>query len=62
MLQASPRAGLDLPLKALAWQGAGGETWISFNAPSYVGTRHGLSPDLVAKIAGVAALIEEAAR
>ena len=62
LLQASPRAGLDLPLKALAWQDTDGATWISFNAPNYIGTRHRLSPELVEKIAGVAALVDEAAR
>ena len=62
LLQASPRAGLDLPLKALAWQDADGATWLSFNAASYIGTRHGLSPELVANIAGLAPLLDEAAR
>lgn len=62
LLQASPRAGLDLPLKALAWQDAHGATWLSFNAASYIGTRHGLSPELTATIAGLAPLLDEAAR
>ena len=62
LLQASPRAGLDLPLKALAWQDANGATWLSFNAASYIGTRHGLSPELVGNISGLAPLLDEAAR
>ncbi len=62
LLQASPRAGLDLPLKALAWQDADGATCLSFNAASYIGTRHGLSPELVANIAGLARLLDEVAR
>ncbi len=62
LLQASPRAGLDLPLKALAWQDAAGATWLSFNAASYIGTRHGLSPELVANIAGLAPLLDDVAR
>ena len=62
LLQASPRAGLDLPLKALAWQDADGATWLSFNAATYIGTRHSLSPELVANIAGLAPLLDEAAR
>ena len=62
LLQASPRAGLDLPLKALAWQDAEGATWLSFNAANYIGTRHALSPELVANIAGLAPLLDEVAR
>ncbi len=62
LLAASPQVGLDLPLKALCWEDAHGVTWLSFNTPSYIGTRHGLSPELVANIAGVAALLDEAAK
>ena len=62
LLQASPRAGLDLPLKALAWQDEGGATWLSFNAATYIGTRHALSPELVANIAGLAPLLDDAAK
>ncbi len=62
LLEASPHAGLDLPLRALAWQAADGATWLSFNTPNYIGLRHGLSPELTVNIAGVAALLDEAAR
>lgn len=62
LLQASPRSGLDLPLKALAWQDERGATWLSFNAASYIGTRHGLSAELVANIEGLAPLLNEAAK
>ena len=62
LLQASPRAGLDLPLKALAWEDDHGATWLSFNAASYIGTRHALSPEVVANIAGMAPLLDEAAK
>ena len=62
LLQAPPRAGLDLPLKALAWQDEGGATWLSFNAASYIGTRHNLSPELVGNIEGLAPLLDEAAK
>lgn len=61
LLEASPRVGLDLPLKALAWQDGDGVTWLSFNAPAYIQSRHDLSSELVANIAGAAALIQEAA-
>jgi uncharacterized protein (DUF302 family) len=62
LLVASPRAGLDLPLRALAWEEADGVVWVSMNAPEYIGSRHGLAQDLVQRIAGARALVEEAAR
>jgi len=62
LLAAAPRSGLDLPLRALAWEDDAAATWVSFNAPDYLGSRHGLPPELLANIAGAAALIEEAAR
>ena len=61
LLVESPRAGLDLPLKALAWQDAAGQVWISFNDPEYVARRHGLPEALAQNIAGAGALIQKAA-
>jgi uncharacterized protein (DUF302 family) len=61
ILMAAPRAGLDLPLRALAWEDADGTVWISTNAPEYLATRHGLTADLVARVAGAGALIQGAA-
>src|ERR1700688_5076014 len=34
--------GIDLPLKALAWQDASGVTWLSYNDPAFLAHRHGL--------------------
>jgi uncharacterized protein (DUF302 family) len=62
LMVASPRAGLDLPLKALAWQDAQGKVRVSFNDPEYLAARHGFPRELAANIAGARALIEEAAR
>jgi len=33
LMQSVPTIGIDLPLKALVWQDASGETWLSFNDP-----------------------------
>ncbi len=33
-------AGIDLPLKALAWQDKNGKVWLSYNAPAYIARRH----------------------
>ncbi len=61
LLVAAPRAGLDLPLRALAWEDADGAVWVSSNAPEYVLARHGLPSELAANIAGARALVEAAA-
>jgi uncharacterized protein (DUF302 family) len=61
LLVASPRSGLDLPLRALAWEDEGGNVWVSSNDPDYLASRHGLTADLVARIAGAGALMEAAA-
>ena len=42
LMQEQQTAGLDLPLKMLAWQDEAGKVWISYNAPRWLGTRHGL--------------------
>jgi uncharacterized protein (DUF302 family) len=58
-------AGIDLPLKALAWQDADGAVWLTYNDPRWLAARHGLgsaSAKAVAAIeAGMAAVTGEAA-
>jgi uncharacterized protein (DUF302 family) len=61
LLIASPRVGLDLPLKALAWEDAEGSVWLSCNAPAYLEARHDLPHALIANIAGAQGLLERAA-
>ena len=54
-------AGLDLPLKALAYEDADGTTWIAFNEPAYIVLRHAIPPELEVNIQGAIALIRAAA-
>jgi len=35
-------AGIDLPMKALAWQDEHGQVWLSYNDPAYIAGRHGI--------------------
>ena len=42
LMQAVQSSGIDLPLKALAWEDADGKTWLSFNQPEWLAKRHGL--------------------
>jgi uncharacterized protein (DUF302 family) len=60
LMQAEPTAGLDLPLKALAWENEIGDTWIACNDPRYVARRHGLAPELAANLAVITPIIEQA--
>jgi uncharacterized protein (DUF302 family) len=43
LMQSAPSIGLDLPLKALAWQDAGGQTWLAYNDPEWLAQRHGVT-------------------
>ena len=62
LMLAAPSVAIDLPLKAVAWQDGGGRVWLSYNAPEYLKRRHGLPDTLLPNIAGIKALVEEAAR
>lgn len=54
LMQSSPTAGIDLPLKMLAWQDADGQVWIAYNDPAWIAQRHGISDrdPVVAKMTG----------
>src|ERR1700742_5001002 len=43
LMEAEQTIGIDLPLKALVWQDAAGETWLSYNDPAWLAARHGAS-------------------
>jgi len=65
IMQADRTVGIDLPLKALVWQDAAGETWISYNDPEWIAKRHGLGDGLKPIIGKmhevIAAVAQEAA-
>ena len=62
LMQNEPAVGLDLPLKALVFEDAGGRTWIAWNEPQYIVRRHALPAALAANLAAVVPLIERAAQ
>ena len=43
LMQDRQTAGLDLPLKALAWEDEKGQVWLSYYTGSEIAARHGLS-------------------
>ena len=61
LMLAAPSIAIDLPLKILVWEDAGGKSWVSYNSPVYLQTRHGLPAELLQNIAVVEALAGKAA-
>lgn len=47
-------AGIDLPMKALAWKDKAGQVWLTYNDPRYIANRHGINdrPAIVKKMTG----------
>ncbi len=43
LMQSKQSAGLDLPLKALAWEAEDGTVWLAYNDPGYLVERHGIT-------------------
>lgn len=60
IMQASPLAALDLPLKVLVWQSQGGRVYVSYNTAAYLVQRHGIAPELAKNIAGIDGLVRAA--
>ncbi|HUA26503.1 MAG TPA: DUF302 domain-containing protein [Steroidobacteraceae bacterium] len=61
LMLAVPAAGLDLPLKMLAWEAADGQVWVAYNDPQYIVQRHRLAGNFTANLAAVVPLIQQAA-
>ena len=60
LMIASPLLALDLPLKALIWQGEDDQVWVSSTSAAYLKDRYSVPQELIGNIAGVDALIEQA--
>ena len=64
LIQSVQTIGIDLPLKALVWQDASGDTWLSYNDPDWLAQRHGLGGETetaVKMITGALAAVAKAA-
>lgn len=42
MFTSKQSAGIDLPMKVLAWEDEQGQTWVAYNEPGYLARRHGI--------------------
>jgi uncharacterized protein (DUF302 family) len=46
LMQADQTLGIDLPLKALAWEDEDRKVWLSYNEPAWLAARHGLGDEV----------------
>jgi uncharacterized protein (DUF302 family) len=58
LMQTAQTIAIDLPLKALIWQDASGSTWLSYNDPTWLATRHGVGHDADASIKAISAALD----
>jgi uncharacterized protein (DUF302 family) len=53
LMQDRQTAGIDLPLKALAWEDAAGHVWLTYNEAAWLAQRHWLGADSSAAVAAL---------
>lgn len=61
LMQEVQTIGLDLPLKALVWWDAAGDTWLSYDDPAWLAARHGLNRTQAA-VAKLSDVLDEVAK
>jgi len=61
-MQLQQTIAIDLPLKALAWEDAAGNTWLSYNEPAWLASRHGLTEQAGNSVKALAGAIEALAK
>ncbi len=57
LMQAAQTIGLDLPLKALVWQDASGDSWLSYNDPVWLARRYGIIDETEAAAGKLSAML-----
>ena len=65
LMECAQSVGIDLPLKALAWQDAAGQVWLGYNDPRYLAGRHDAgecSPVVQNLSKALAGLVQEAVK
>jgi len=54
LMQDRQLAGIDLPIKALAWEDEQGKVWLSYNDAQWLAERHNLGEDSGSAVAAIA--------
>jgi len=62
LMQDRQTAGIDLPVKALAWEDADGKVWLAYNDAAWIAQRHGLGPASAQAVQAIAAALAAAAQ
>jgi uncharacterized protein (DUF302 family) len=55
LMQDRQSVGIDLPLKALAWEDEAGHVWLTYNDTGWLAQRHGLGPKSAAPLEAIRA-------
>ena len=58
LMQCDQRAGIDLPLRALAWQDESGQVWLGMTDPAVLKARYGLEAACDRPIAGMKSVVQ----
>lgn len=61
LMQADQAIGIDLPLKALVYQDAGGKVWLTYNDPHWLAQRFGLGAAVARNVDAMTAVLDAVA-
>jgi uncharacterized protein (DUF302 family) len=53
LMQERQTSGIDLPLKALAWEDENGKVWLTYDSGDWIAARHGLGEQSSAAVAAI---------
>jgi uncharacterized protein (DUF302 family) len=60
LMVATPLLALELPLKALVWQDADDQVWVSYDSSAYLAQRFAIPAELAKNIAGIDGVVASA--
>jgi uncharacterized protein (DUF302 family) len=61
-MQSNQTIGIDLPLKVLVWQDAGGKVWLTYNDPDWLARRHRLGSGTDASVNALTSVLANLAK
>lgn len=62
LMQAAQLMGIDLPLRALAWQDEARATWLSYVDPAWLANRHGIAAGSEKTVEQMASVLKAVAK
>ena len=62
LMQDEQTCGIDLPMKALAWQDASGSVWLTHNGMAWLGGRHRLGEKSAAAVREIEEMVVRSCR